>query len=319
MNTSIDFCGAKFPNPTVLASGILGVIGDSLKNVAEIGAGGVTSKSVWLERHEGHKNPTMMGSEHFYINAVGLPDGGIDKAREELGKYLEWKNSQPEGKRVPLIGNIVAGTIADFENIAGQMAEIGPDIIEVNISCPNVEDEFGRPFACVTADAAEVTRIVKSVSKNIPVAIKLSPNVANIGEIAAACEKQGADAITAVNTFGPGMVIDIDTAEPILANKVGGVSGPGIKPLAVKRVWDVAQAVSIPVIGMGGVLSGRDVVEFMMAGASLVGIGAGVFYRGSEIFSDVMLEVEEWMKENGVKDLSEVIGKAVKYGIGCRG
>jgi len=312
MSTLIDFCGVRFQNPTVLASGILGVIGDSLKNVAEIGAGGVTSKSVWLERHEGHVNPTMMGTKHFYINAVGLPDGGIEKAREELGKYLDWKNSQPVGEQVPLIGNIVAGTIADFESIAVKMAEIKPDIIEVNISCPNVEDEFGRPFACVVGDAAAVTRVVKNVVKDIPVAIKLSPNVSNIGEIAAACEKEGADAITAVNTFGPGMVIDIDTAEPILANKVGGVSGPGIKPLAVKRVWDVAKAVSIPIIGMGGVTCGRDVVEFMMAGASLVGIGAGVYYRGAEIFTDVTKEIEEWMEAEGVADLSSIIGKAVK-------
>lgn len=306
MNTFISFCGVKFPNPTVLASGILGVTGDSLKNVARNGAGGVTSKSVWLERHEGHSNPTMMGTEHFYINAVGLPDGGIEKAREELGKYLAW------GDRVPLIGNIVAGKIADFETIAGKMVEIGPDIIEVNISCPNVEDEFGRPFACVVADAGEVTRVVKSVVKNIPVAIKLSPNVSNIGEIAVACEKNGADALTVANTFGPGMVIDIDTAEPILANKVGGVSGPGIKPLAVKRVWDVAQAVSLPIIGMGGVLTGRDMIEFMMAGASLVGIGSGVYYRGVEVFADAMKEVEEWMRAEGVEDLQSIVGKAWK-------
>ncbi len=312
MNTSIDFCGVKFPNPTVLASGILGVIGDSLKNVAEIGAGGVTSKSVWLERHEGHPNPTMMGTEHYYINAVGLPDGGIEKAREELGKYMNWKGSKREEEQVPLIANIVAGKISDFEQIAAEIIKIEPDIVEVNISCPNVENEFGRPFAVNPDDAAEVTRTVKQVIQDIPVAIKLSPNVADIREIAVACEMAGADAITAVNTFGPGMVIDIDTAEPILANKVGGVSGPGIKPLAVKRVWDVASAVSIPVIGMGGVTTGRDIIEFMMAGASLVGIGAGVYYRGAEIFAEAMKEVEEWMKEEGVTDLSEIIGKSVK-------
>jgi len=248
----------------------------------------------------------MMGTEHFYINAVGLPDGGIEKAREELGKYLAWED------RVPLIGNIVAGKIADFEEIAAKMVEIKPDIIEVNISCPNVEDEFGRPFACVVGDSAEVTRVVKAVTGDIPVAIKLSPNVANIGEIAAACEKEGADALCAVNTFGPGMVIDIDTAEPILANKVGGVSGPGIKPLAVKRVWDVCSAVDIPVIGMGGVTCGRDVIEMMMAGASLVGIGAGVYYRGVEIFDEAMKEVIEWMEQEGITDLTEIIGKANK-------
>ncbi|EKD63400.1 MAG: hypothetical protein ACD_51C00283G0053 [uncultured bacterium] len=306
MNKTINFRGVKFPNPTVLASGILGVTGDSFKNVVRNGAGGVTSKSVWLERHEGHPGPVMMGTEHFYINAVGLPDGGIEKAKEELGKYLEWK------ERAPLIGNIVAGKIDDFENIAGQMQEIGPDIIEVNISCPNVEDEFGRPFACSTVDAGSVTKVVKKIVKNIPVIVKLSPNVANIGEIAKACEANGADGLTVANTFGPGMIIDIDTAEPILSNKVGGVSGPGIKPLAVKRVWDTASAVKIPIIGMGGVLTGRDVIEFMMAGASLVGIGAGVYYRGAEIFEEVNEEIDEWMKEQGVKELSDIVGKAVR-------
>lgn len=306
MNLSIDFLNVKFPNPTVLASGILGVTGDSLKNVVRNGAGGVTSKSVWLERHEGHPNPTMMGTESFYINAVGLPDGGIEKARDELGSYLEWE------ERAPLIGNIVAGKVADFEEIAGKMAEIKPDIIEVNISCPNVEDEFGKPFACVAADAAEVTKVVKEKTGDIPVVIKLSPNVSNIGEIAKACEDAGADGITACNTFGPGIVIDIDTAEPVLANKVGGVSGPGIKPLAVKKVMEVAQAVKIPVIGMGGVVTGRDVIEFMMAGASLVGVGAGVYYRGADVFEKITKEIEEWMKESGVSDISGIIGKAVK-------
>ncbi|MBU1018529.1 MAG: dihydroorotate dehydrogenase [Patescibacteria group bacterium] len=305
MNLSIDFLGVTFPNPTVLASGILGVTGDSLKNVVRNGAGGVTSKSVWLERHEGHKNPTMMGTESFYINAVGLPDGGIEKAREELGKYLDWED------RAPLIGNIVAGSIADFKSVAEKMAEIGPDIIEVNISCPNVEHEFGKPFACVAADAAEVTKIVKNVSKNIPVIVKLSPNVEDIAAIAVACEKAGADGLVACNTFGPGIVIDIDTAEPVLANKVGGVSGPGIKPLAVKKVMDIASAVKIPVIGMGGVVTGRDVIEFMMAGASLVGIGVGVYYRGASVFEKITEEIEDWVSENGVKNLSEIIGKAL--------
>lgn len=312
MDMSVNFCGVKFSNPIVLASGILGVTGDSLKNVAQNGAGGVTSKSVWLERHEGHPGPVMMGTEHFYINAVGLPDGGIEKAKEELGRYLEWKNSQPKDEQVPLIGNVVAGKISDFEKIAGLMEQIGPDIIEVNISCPNVEDEFGRGFACSCQDAGAVTKIVKKAVRKIPVIVKLSPNVSNIGEIAKACEASGADGLTVANTFGPGMVIDIDTAEPILSNKVGGVSGPGIKPLAVKRVWDTANAVKIPIIGMGGVLTGRDVIEFMMAGASLVGIGAGVYYRGTEVFAKVNEEIEEWMKENGVKELSSVIGKAVK-------
>jgi len=309
---TINFCGVTFPNPTVLASGILGVVGDSLKNVVINGAGGVTSKSVWLTRHDGHPGPVMMGTQNFYINAVGLPDGGIEKAREELKKYMEWNESQPEEKQVPLIGNIVAGSIKDFAEIAKGMRQIGPDIIEVNISCPNVEDEFGRPFAHCAISAGAATEIVKKNAGKIPVIVKLSPNVGNIGEIAKACEASGAEGLTVANTFGPGMVIDIDTAEPILANKVGGVSGPGIKPLAVKKVWDTASAVKIPIIGMGGVMTGRDVIEFMMAGASLVGIGAGVYYRGVEVFSSVVAEIEEWMVENKVANLQNIVGKALK-------
>ena len=309
MDLSIIFNNVHFPNPTVLASGVLGVTGNSLKHVAENGAGGVTSKSIWLEEHLGHPNPTMMGNEHFFINAVGLPDAGIEKAKEEVGGYLEWYNSTE--RKAPLIANIVAGKVDDFGEVAEKVAELKPHIIEVNISCPNVEDEFGKPFACDRDQAAKVTKIVKErTNGEIPITVKLSPNVNNLTEIAKAVEDAGADGLTAFNTFGPGMVIDIETAEPILANKVGGVSGPGFKPLVVKGVFDLYKAVKIPIIGTGSVLTGRDAIELMMAGATLIGMGTAVYYRGQEVFGLVAQEMRDWCEENDVVDISEVVGRA---------
>ncbi|PIZ75860.1 dihydroorotate dehydrogenase [Candidatus Peregrinibacteria bacterium CG_4_10_14_0_2_um_filter_38_24] len=301
VDLGIKFCGVKFANPTVLASGILGVTASSLKNVILNGAGGVTTKSIWLEEHKGHRNPTMFGTENYFINAVGLSDAGIEKAISET--FPEYNDEKP----APIIASIVAGKIDDFGLLAEKISECDPDIIEVNISCPNVESEFGKPFACVVTDAAAVTKVVRARTKK-PVIIKLSPNVSNIGEIAKACMAAGADGFCAVNTFGPGLAIDINTRMPILTNKVGGISGPGIKPLAVKCVYDVFKATGAPIVGTGGVLTGEDVVEMMMVGARLVGMGTMVYYRGVEGFKKVVVEVEEWCEKNGVKNLEEIIG-----------
>lgn len=309
MDLSILYNNVQFPNPLVLASGILGVTGNSFKHVVENGAGGVTTKSIWLHGNEGHPNPTMVGTEHFFINAVGLSDAGVDKAREEIGVYLEWAKTQPTV--APLIANVVAGRAEDFCDVAEKVAKFGPHLIEVNISCPNVEDRFGKPFACDRNQAARVTEQVRErVPSHILVIVKLSPNVENLVEIAQAVEAAGADGLTCFNTFGPGMVIDLETAMPVLANKVGGVSGPGLKPLVVKGIYDVYRAVKIPIIGTGSVLTGRDAIELMMAGATLVGVGTAVYYRGVEVFAKIASEMREWCEANGVRDVSEIIGKA---------
>ncbi|MBT4916895.1 dihydroorotate dehydrogenase [Candidatus Peregrinibacteria bacterium] len=301
VDLSIDFCGVKFENPTVLASGVLGVTAASLKNVVKNGAGGVTTKSIWLEEHPGHVNPTMFGTEHYFINAVGLSDAGFGKAKDEtFPEYLE-------DKPAPIIANIVAGKIEDFGELAEKISGLNPDIIEVNISCPNVEDEFGKPFACSIVDAAGVTEVVRAKTKK-PVIIKLSPNVPNIGEIAKACADKGADGFCAVNTIGPGMAVDIDVRMPILKNKVGGVSGPGMKPIAVKCVYDVFKATGLPIVGTGGVLTGEDAIEMMMVGARLVGMGTMVYYREIEGFAKVAEEMAAWCDKNGVKNLEEIIG-----------
>lgn len=306
MNLSVEFCGVKFKNPVVLASGILGITAASWRNAIKHGAGGVTTKSLWLHEHKGHRNPVIIANEHYMLNAVGVPDAGTQKAREEIGKFLEWGE-------VPIIANIIAGSVHDFGETAEQIAQIKPHIIEVNISCPNVEDEFGKPFACVAGDAARVIKEVKSrlakIGLKIPVSVKLSPNVEDITEIAKAVADAGADAFTVMNSAGPGMAINIETRTPILANKVGGLTGPALKPLAVKLIYDIRRSgIMIPIIGTGGVLTGRDAIEMMMVGATLVGIGTGVHYRGVEIFKKITDEMEEWCKENNVKKITDIIG-----------
>ena len=217
------FCGIAFENPLVLASGVLGVTGKGMADVIAKGAGGVTSKSWWVRRHAGHPNPVIIADEYAMLNAVGLPDAGIEKSREEIREFRKVSDA-------PFIANIVAGSVEDFEEITQKAVELKPDILEVNISCPNVKDEFGDLFSGSCDFAEKMTRAVKKHAKNIPVSVKLSPNVANIADVARACEANGADAITAINTVGPGMRINPELRKPILSNKTGGVSGPAIFP-----------------------------------------------------------------------------------------
>ncbi|MBN1494378.1 dihydroorotate dehydrogenase [Candidatus Peregrinibacteria bacterium] len=301
----VKFCGKEFSNPTVLASGVLGVTAASWKNVVSSGAGGITTKSVWFNEHKGHPNPTIITTPSYMMNAVGLPDAGVEKAKSEINEYLK-------AKPAPLIVSIVGGRTDEFVKIAEQIAQLDIDIIEVNISCPNVESEFGKPFACVADDAKTVTAKVKAAVKklnpNISVIVKLSPNTEDIVKIANSCAQAGADGFCLINTLGPGLAINLETRMPILANKVGGISGPAIKPLAVKLVNDVFRAVKLPIIGTGGVTTGEDALEMMMAGAILVGVGSAVYYRGIDCFSKITNEMNEWCDKNGVKSLTEIIG-----------
>lgn len=299
-NLKVNFCGVEFPNPLVLASGVMGVTAAGLLKTARAGAGGVTTKSIWLQEHVGHKNPTMIGTEHYFINAVGVPDAGIEKAQEEMAKYLA---EHP----VPLIANVMAKAVEDFEGVVKEVTKLNPDLIEINLSCPNVEDEFGKPLACSVIKVAEVVKLVKSCTDK-PVIVKMSPNVEDHVGIALAAEKAGADALCCFNTFGPGLVMDIETRMPILANKVGGVSGPGIKPLVLKMVNDIYKAVNIPIIGTGGVITATDAIEMMMCGASLVGVGTMVYYHDVKGFEDMTTQMNSWLDEQGITNLEDIIG-----------
>lgn len=305
LDLSVELCGVRLRNPLVLAAGVLGTGAELLARVAESGAGMVTTKSCGPSPRAGHPNPAVLDWGHGLINAVGLANPGVD---EEVRVIEDAKRVlTPLG--VPLAASIFAETVDGFAQVAEKVADAQPDFIELNISCPNVAAEMGRPFACDAGDSARVTAAVKQVT-SIPVIVKLSPNVTDIAAIARSVEHAGADAIAAINTLGPGMIIDIRARRPVLANNVGGVSGPAVRPVAVRCVYDIYRAVDIPIIGMGGVSEGRDALEMIMAGATAVGIGSAVRYRGLEAFSAILDEMKALMAEEGYHRVAELRGVA---------
>jgi dihydroorotate dehydrogenase (NAD+) catalytic subunit len=202
------------------------------------------------------------------------------------------------------VASIFASTVEEFAQVARTVAAAEPDLIEINISCPNVGDEFGTPFAGTAESAAAVTDAVRQ-AVNGPITTKLAPNVPDIARIAAAVSEAGADAITAINTM-PGMVIDPDSGRPLLHNQVGGISGPALKPIALRCVYEISRAVSIPIIGTGGVSSGRDAVEMLAAGASVIGIGSAIWYRGVGAMQEIGDELVAFMDTHGFESIAEL-------------
>jgi len=306
IDLSVQIANLTLQNPLVLASGVMGSSPGLLHRVALSGAGAVTAKSCGPHPRAGHPNPVMVAWEHGLLNAIGLTNPGVEA---EIALLKEVKALlQPLG--VPLFASIFAGTMDEFGLVAALAAKAEPDLIEVNISCPNVHDDLGMPFAADHLSAAGVTRAVRREVKDIPIAVKLAPNVPDIGRIAEAVVDAGADAINAVNTM-PGMIIDVDAARPVLHNRTGGISGPALKPIAIRCVAEIAQHVGVPIIGTGGVLSGRDAIEMMMAGATAVGVGSALWFRGPDAFRLITAEMSEFMEQKGIGSVNELIGKAI--------
>jgi dihydroorotate dehydrogenase (NAD+) catalytic subunit len=240
------------------------------------------------------------------INAVGLANPGVDAEVEELSRAQALL--RPLG--AALIASIFADTVENYARVAARIVLAEPDLVEVNISCPNVHDEFGAPFSADAGAAADVTAAVKdSIAGRAAVLVKLSPNVADIATIARAVERAGADGISAINTL-TGMVIDLHARRPILANRTGGLSGPAIRPLAVRCVYEIYRAVRLPIVGMGGVSSGHDAVEMIMAGATAVGIGSAVYGEGPEAFARIRDEMAALMAELGYEHVEDMRGAA---------
>ena len=297
-----NFAGMKMKNPTVLASGILGTGAELLiRVIKEGGAGAVTMKSIGPREKDGNANPTVLAWEHGVINAVGLPTPGYKNMEEELKTLAESK--------LPIIASIYGNSVEEYAEVASAVAKHSLSMIELNMSCPHSKGQ-GQPFGMETGIAGEVVEAVKKVSGEIPVMAKLTSHALDIGAVAAACEKAGASAICAINTHGPGMLIDAEARKPVLFNRFGGLSGPAIKPIALRCIYQIYEAVKIPILGMGGINSGRDAIEMVMAGASAVGIGSGTYYRGIGVFKKVCEEMEQWMKENKVEKLEEIRGCA---------
>ena len=305
VDLNVELCGVPLKNPLVLASGIWGSSADTLVRLAQKGAGAVTAKSCSLEPRAGHANPTVLDWGAGVINAVGLANPGAEaecailtKARARLA---------PLG--VALIASIFGHSESDFLACVEIIARAAPDFIELNISCPNVSDEFGRPFALDPVAAAQVTAAVRAVYDG-KLLVKLSPNAPDIVSVALSVADAGADGITAVNTLGPGMIIDMRARAPLLSNRVGGVSGAALRPIAVRCVYDICQAVDIPVIGTGGVQCGEDALQMIMAGATAVGIGSILARDGDAAFQRIAAEMKQIMAQEGIASLDEIRGCA---------
>ncbi len=294
-------CGIHLKNPLLLASGILGVTAASMARCIENGCGGVTIKSLSKNPRAGHPNPTMLPNEHYFLNAVGLSNPGIEEGIEELKKFKKLSDA-------PLIGSVFGGTREEFITLTEKICEAPIDAVELDLSCPNVDREFGEPFAYSAEAIEKITKECK-IKSNVPLIIKLSPNAWNIAELAKMAENSGADAITAVNTVS-GMTIDVVARRPVLHNRHGGVSGPALFPIALKCVYDIYEAVKIPIIGTGGVTTGEDAIAMIMAGATLVGVGSAVYYRGDDVFQKMTQEMQNFMHTEHILSLENMRGCA---------
>ena len=263
----IDFAGVHFNNPVIPASGTFGYGREFEEFYPLSELGGISVKGTTGKRRNGNLPPRIAETPSGMLNSVGLQNPGIDKFISTELPYLKTKGTV-------IIANIAGSDENEYREVAAKLDSTDVDMIEVNISCPNVK-AGGAAFGVSCEGAAQITKAVRSVTSK-PLMMKLSPNVTNISDIARACEAEGADAVSLINTL-LGMRIDIKSRRPVLHNNVGGLSGPAVFPVAVRMVWQVANAVKIPVCGMGGISTWEDAVEMMMAGASVVQVGAAIF------------------------------------------
>ncbi|MCX8163166.1 MAG: dihydroorotate dehydrogenase [Candidatus Micrarchaeota archaeon] len=293
IDLTTTLCGIKLSNPLVLASGVKGTDKEMLIRIAKEGAGAVTSKSCSLEPREGHENPTVLDYKYYLINAVGLSNPGVEEEIKELEYAI--KNCP-----APVIVSIYENSVERFVLLAKKIEKIKPVMIELDASCPNVK---GKLFCSCASSAAELVSAVKKEVK-IPISIKLSAAVADIGQIAKECQDAGADCITAINTI-PCMAIDVWARKPILTNKYGGLSGQAIFPIALRAVNQIREYCTIPIIGGGGVYSGEDAAAMLMAGANAVSVGSAL-YRYKFAFRKIKRELIEYMRKMNFEKISDI-------------
>ena len=295
---NINIKGLSFKNPVLTASGTCG-FGEEIADFVDLSAlGGVVMKGTTLAPREGNNYPRMAETPSGMLNAVGLQNKGVDN-------FI--RNIYPNIKDIDtnFIVNVNGSTIEEYVELTGRINELDKiPAIELNISCPNVK-EGGMAFGVNIQSAEAVVRAVRAVYSK-PLIVKLSPNVTNIAEIARAVEAQGADAVSLVNTF-LGMAINAETRKPVLSTITGGLSGPAIKPIALRMVWQVAQAVKVPVIGMGGIMSATDAIEFLLAGASAVEIGTGIFINPT-LPIQVVEGIHDYLKRHQLSSVTDIIG-----------
>ena len=296
MNTSVKIAGVTFKNPVITASGTFG-FGKEYSEFYPLSAlGGICTKGLTIEERQGNPSPMVAETPSGMLNSVGLQNPGVDYYLEHYDKWLSEQGTV-------VIANIAGHKLEDYSAMARKISQSRADMVELNISCPNVRSG-GMAFGVEPASVRRVTEAVKRACDK-PVITKLTPNVSNIADNARAAEDGGADAISLINTL-TGMAVDYRTRRPILANNTGGLSGPCVKPVALKMVWDCYNAVKIPIIGLGGIQSYTDVLEFMICGATAVQVGTATLSDPYAAYN-IAKDLEKYAEENDV-DINGLIG-----------
>ncbi len=301
----VKIAGMEFAVPLLLASGIADETGASMAEAVRHGAGGVVTKSLSIGPRTGHQNPCIVELPFGLINAMGLPNPGI----AEYGKEIETYRERAGG--TPLIGSVFGSTVEEYGNAAEMVELIGADAVEINGSCPNARGlglQFGQDPKVIADLVSEVKERV-----NVPVFFKLTPATSNILKLAEAAQGAGADGLVAINTL-PAMKIDVRTRMPVLTNRTGGLSGPSLRPVGVRCVYEMASSkeIEVPIIAVGGILNWEDVLEYMMAGASAVQIGTAVTWSNLELFSLIASDLEGYIRQEGLSSISEIVGAALE-------
>ncbi len=296
---SVNLAGIKLKNPVIMASGTFGY-GEEYSEIVDLDQlGAIITKTITLKPKLGNPVPRTVETASGMLNCIGLQNVGVEKFLDE---------NLPQLKRLtntPIIVSIAGETIEEYTKLVRILNTVNSiAAIEVNISCPNIKMKMKRMFSQDAKSTYDLSKKVSNISMH-PIIIKLSPEVTDITEIASAAEKGGANIIALVNTFS-GMLIDIYTRQPKLSNITGGLSGPAIKPLALKLVWKVASAVKIPVIGMGGIFTAQDALEFIIAGASAIGIGTANFVN-PQTYKKIIEEIEKYLQKEKIENLKSLI------------
>ncbi len=295
--TRVDFCGVEFKNPVVAASGTFG-FGREFQDYFDISRlGGISSKGLTLNRKEGNKGRRIHETAAGMMNSIGLQNPGVQGFIKDEWPFMK-------GLDTVTMANLGGGTVEEYVEGARLLEKTEVPIIELNISCPNVK-EGGMAFGIQCAPASIVVEAVRAVTSK-PLVVKLSPNAENIVEMALACVEAGADALSLVNTFNA-LAIDVRTRRPVFNNITAGLSGPAIKPIALRMVYEVSRSVDVPIIGIGGIMNWEDANEYIMAGASLVQVGSANF-RKPDICLDIIKGIEGYMDSEGLEDLEEIRG-----------
>jgi dihydroorotate dehydrogenase (NAD+) catalytic subunit len=297
MNLSVEIAGVKMKNPVTTASGTFGSGAEYRQFVDLSRLGAVTTKGVANVPWPGNPTPRIAETYGGMLNAIGLQNPGIDVFVKRDIPYLKENNAT-------IIVNVCGKSVEDYVEVVERLGDEPVDLLEINVSCPNVK-EGGIAFGQDPKALYEITKEIKAKAKQ-PIIMKLSPNVTDITEMAKAAEAAGTDALSLINTL-TGMKIDVKKRKILLANQTGGMSGPAIKPVAVRMVYQVAHAVKLPIIGMGGIATAEDALEFLMAGATAVAVGTANF-RNPYATIEVIEGIEAYMRENGIEDVNDLIG-----------